>query len=306
MESPPSEATLTHDLSLPVAVPVAAHGGLTWVSSGQFRVPAQLSVDGLIRERGPVCAELAAAEPRSIRHLWCAHGMGHGYLDLLDRDVPAALTACDRLPDWDAQHCYGGVFMENVTSVVDGPSPFLHPDDPLYPCPAVADRQKAKCYEKQTAYPLFRYDGDLTPVFAPCAAAPDVAFRPACYRGLGDRAVVRSEKLLITGGTRPPPSPGCAASGRIRRRAPSACSARSTRSCGTASATASPTSCAPLPTRTSGSPAPAPEPPGSASTGPPGEISARGGGHGSPEDRPRHLFCAGLDPNVRVRENGSV
>ncbi|MGH3569876.1 MAG: hypothetical protein ACRDRH_28465 [Pseudonocardia sp.] len=35
-------------------------------------------------------------------------------------------------------------------------------------------------------------------MFALCAAAPDVAFRPACYRGLGDRAVVRSEKLLIT------------------------------------------------------------------------------------------------------------
>lgn len=45
---------MAHGLSLPVAVPVAAGGGLTCVSSGRFHVPAQLAVDDLIRERGQV------------------------------------------------------------------------------------------------------------------------------------------------------------------------------------------------------------------------------------------------------------
>lgn len=146
------------------------------------------------------CAEVAAAAPRSLQHLWCAHGMGHGYLDLADGDVFAALSACDTLATWDAEQCYGGVFMENVMSLADaaGPSRFLRAEDPLHPCPAVADHQKTKCYEKQTGFALFRHNGEFAPVFAQCAAAPDVAFRPACYQGLGDHAVVRYEKLLIT------------------------------------------------------------------------------------------------------------
>ncbi|MGH3865614.1 MAG: hypothetical protein ACRDQ4_05640 [Pseudonocardiaceae bacterium] len=47
-------ATLTHDLSLPAAVPGAAEGGLMWVSSGLFHVRAQLARDGLVGERGQV------------------------------------------------------------------------------------------------------------------------------------------------------------------------------------------------------------------------------------------------------------
>src|SRR5919106_5763438 len=40
--------------SLPVAVPAATRGGLTWVSSGLFRVRTQLAQDDPIRERGQV------------------------------------------------------------------------------------------------------------------------------------------------------------------------------------------------------------------------------------------------------------
>jgi uncharacterized protein YndB with AHSA1/START domain len=49
-----AEATLTHELSLPAAVPVAGHAGLTWISVGPFHVGAQLAQDGLVRERGQV------------------------------------------------------------------------------------------------------------------------------------------------------------------------------------------------------------------------------------------------------------
>src|SRR5918992_2854391 len=40
--------------SLPVAVPGATGGGLTWVSSGLFRVRTQLALDDPVRERGQV------------------------------------------------------------------------------------------------------------------------------------------------------------------------------------------------------------------------------------------------------------
>ena len=49
-----AEATLTHELSLPVAVPVAAQGGLTWVSSGLVYRPAATRLGRLGRERGQV------------------------------------------------------------------------------------------------------------------------------------------------------------------------------------------------------------------------------------------------------------
>lgn len=182
-------------------VAAAYEGGTAMCSGGYYHGVSEAVMVRLGQPAADAaCAEVAAAGPRSLQHLWCAHGMGHGYLDLHDGDVFAALAECDSLPDWDAQQCYGGVFMENVTSLADpaGPSRFLRADDPLFPCPAVTDRQKAKCYEKQTGYPLFRHSGEFAPVFALCAAAPDVGFRPACHQGLGDRAVVRSEKLLIT------------------------------------------------------------------------------------------------------------
>ena len=47
-------ATLTQGLSLPVAVPVAAGGGLTWVSSGLVFRPAATRLGRLGRERGQV------------------------------------------------------------------------------------------------------------------------------------------------------------------------------------------------------------------------------------------------------------
>src|SRR5918992_2324629 len=40
--------------SLPVAIPAATDGGLTWVSSGLFRVRTQLALDDPVRERGQV------------------------------------------------------------------------------------------------------------------------------------------------------------------------------------------------------------------------------------------------------------
>ena len=47
----------------------------------------------------------------------CLHGMGHGLMMFHDHDLPRALSACDLLREgWDRQSCYGGAFMENITS----------------------------------------------------------------------------------------------------------------------------------------------------------------------------------------------
>jgi hypothetical protein len=147
-----------------------------------------------------VCTRLREHERHSLRHLYCVHGMGHGFLAIRDRNLPDALTACDGLADgWESQECYGGVFMENVTGSTDPnrSTPYLRPDEPLHPCTVIAARYKTKCYEKQTGYALFVRGSDFTEVFALCSATPDISFRPACYHGLGDRAVVRAGRLVL-------------------------------------------------------------------------------------------------------------
>ena len=60
----------------------------------------------------------------------------------------------------------------------------LRPQEPLYPCTAVARRYKAQCYERQSTYALFVSDGDFGKVFGLCAHT-ERGFRDACRRGLG-------------------------------------------------------------------------------------------------------------------------
>lgn len=172
-------------------------------SSGYYHGVAE----GLADELGPVrivaeaptiCVELRVGAPRSTGHRSCAHGVGHGFMAVLDGDVFASLAACDALGDpWETDLCTGGVFMQNVMSGDDPARPprFLDPQRPLYPCTEVAERHQGRCYHKQAAYALALVNGDFTQGFVLCATA-EATPPPTCFEGIGAVAAVHGIKFV--------------------------------------------------------------------------------------------------------------
>ncbi|MEA2444378.1 MAG: hypothetical protein QOJ12_1670 [Thermoleophilales bacterium] len=173
-------------------------------SSGFFHgvveaVMARIGSGRVVAQAERVCAPFRARGAHGIANYNCVHGMGHGFMDVFSGDVFRALDGCAALPDsWERHHCEGGVFMENLTSMSQPArrAHHLRPEQPLYPCTAVAARYKHECYMKQTAYALFVRDNDFQAVFRMCAASPDVGFRDDCEQGLGGDASIRASKYV--------------------------------------------------------------------------------------------------------------
>lgn len=170
--------------------------GDPFCSAGYFHgVTEQIVVDigaGRFLASAPsLCGDV----DESIYRRNCAHGIGHGFLLVLNGDLPAALGTCDVLDARREQRsCYGGVFMQNVMSLEQ--SDYLRPDDPMYPCNELARRHRAMCYEKQTGYALFASNGDVSAVFALCADVRP-AFRAPCHEGLGTSIAVHHLKQVV-------------------------------------------------------------------------------------------------------------
>jgi hypothetical protein len=144
-----------------------------------------------------VCGKLRSRERYSVDHYNCAHGMGHGFMGLFASDVSDSLAGCDGLESrWEAQYCFSGVFMENLSALGNrSRPPDVRPDEPLYPCTSVARRYKAKCYDHQTTYAVYITDSDFGAVFRLCARTEE-DFRAACYEGLGGNAAIQGSKLI--------------------------------------------------------------------------------------------------------------
>lgn len=116
-------------------------------------VMTAIGADRIVDEAQAVCGAFREDQGFSYLHYTCTHGMGHGFMAVFGNDVFQSLTGCEALAEtWERQHCYSGVFMENLSSMDDPERPSIHlrPDEPLYPCTAVEDRYKAECYVKQT------------------------------------------------------------------------------------------------------------------------------------------------------------
>ncbi len=146
-----------------------------------------------------VCADLRERRRGSADHYNCAHGMGHGFMGSFRSDVFASLRGCDVLTSgWERHHCYGGVFMENLSAIgnTERPPTALRPREPLYPCTAVARRYRGPCFDKQTTYALHVTDSDFAEVFRLCSRT-DRRFRAACYRGLGGDIATGAAKQLF-------------------------------------------------------------------------------------------------------------
>ncbi len=179
-------------------------------------VMAKLGAGPAVHRAEAVCAPLGARGRRSAARSDCVHGMGHGFMGILDRRINASLNGCDGLRSArERDGCYSGVFMENHATVGRRRARSLRPDQPLYPCNAVGRRYRGSCYERQTTYALFVNDGDFDAVFRLCAGT-ERAFRGACHRGLGgdvaaetkdgatrrEQARARRRLCLLAGGSR--------------------------------------------------------------------------------------------------------
>jgi hypothetical protein len=132
------------------------------------------------------CAKIPDKDRYGFDYYNCVHGLGHGVMAITRNQLFEALDLCQSLSgDWERRSCYGGVFMENV--MVDNRghgTPFLKPDDLLFPCNAVSEPFKEECYKMQTSYALSKNGMSFEKLFTMCEGAePD--YRRTCAQSIG-------------------------------------------------------------------------------------------------------------------------
>lgn len=139
-----------------------------------------------------ICKGIAEKQRYSFYHYNCVHGLGHGFMFVIEgANLFKALESCDKLSDsWEAQSCWGGVFMQNIMNV-QGPDAdpaqtpkYLRASEPMYPCTAVAEKYKLQCYLMQTSYALQAVGYDFTKVFALCNGV-EQTYQTTCYTSVG-------------------------------------------------------------------------------------------------------------------------
>ncbi len=115
----------------------------------------------------------------------CLHGLGHGLMITTGYDLPRSLRVCNRLGgSWDRESCKGGVFMENISTSYGFRSRWLRDDDPVYPCSAVAPRDKAVCYQLVTSRVLQVVGPDWERVAEACAGV-EAGWVASCFESMG-------------------------------------------------------------------------------------------------------------------------
>lgn len=150
-------------------------------------VVAEIGPDKILDEADEICSSVSEEQEQSFYHYNCVHGLGHGFMGVLENELFESLETCDTLGDrWERESCYGGVFMENIMADINpgNKTRYLTADEPLYPCTEVGSKYKTQCYTMQTSYALQKQDGDFGKVFELCETVED-EYRPTCYQSLG-------------------------------------------------------------------------------------------------------------------------
>jgi hypothetical protein len=139
----------------------------------------------------------------------CTHGLGHGVMQYRENEVPQSVKDCDLVdPANQAREiCYGGVFMENITSEekTGHKSKYIKPEDPIYPCNAVEEQYKSACYFLSSSMILKLNTWDFEEGFKTCDTA-EANYRWLCYQSMGRdvagstlRNIERSKALCLLG-----------------------------------------------------------------------------------------------------------
>ena len=136
---------------------------------------------------------------RSVRAVtWlayqCLHGLGHGLMLTTGYDVRRSLDVCRRLAThWDAEACKGGVFMENISPMYGATSRWLREDDPMYPCPAVAEADRYECYKRSTTRMLMVIGFDWERIAELCSTLR-ADWKEACFISFGRDTSAQNER----------------------------------------------------------------------------------------------------------------
>jgi hypothetical protein len=147
---------------------------------------ARIGEDKIGAEINSICADVPGKNTYSFDYYNCVHGLGHGIMELKGDELFDSLKTCDSLSGrWEQESCYSGIFMENIVSNERlGSSKYLKPDQPLYPCTAVADPYKRSCYLGQTSYALEVSNYNFYRVFKLCTEV-EQPNRDICFQSLG-------------------------------------------------------------------------------------------------------------------------
>lgn len=119
----------------------------------------------------------------------CTHGIGHGVMQHRENDIFKSVNDCDLLnPAGNAPEiCYGGVFMENITTEAKTghASKFTKADNPIYPCDVVSAKYKNACYFLSSSMILKLNNYDFQDAFKTCETKAEENYKWLCYQSLG-------------------------------------------------------------------------------------------------------------------------
>jgi cytochrome c553 len=117
----------------------------------------------------------------------CVHGLGHGLMIYSGNDLPFSLRVCNELQTrWDQSSCTGGVFMQNFlpSPMMGMKTKWLKANDLIYPCNAVAERDKTYCYLMVTSRILPQVNYDWRKAVRWCHRS-ERAWLATCFQSLG-------------------------------------------------------------------------------------------------------------------------
>jgi len=133
-----------------------------------------------------ICESIPGKDVYSFDYYNCVHGLGHGVMYITQNELFDGLLLCDSLEgEWERESCYGGVFMENViTDFENHFTSYLKPEEPLYPCTVVAEKNKHACYLMQTSYVLKTNGYNFRDAFVQCSKVEE-EHKNTCYQSIG-------------------------------------------------------------------------------------------------------------------------
>ena len=118
----------------------------------------------------------------------CTHGLGHGIMQYENDDVLKSVKDCDFLPVMNSAReiCYGGVFMENITTdaKTGHPSKFIKASDPIYPCDIVETQYKSACYFLSSSM-ILRLNGYNFQAGIKTCDTAEKTYIYLCYQSMG-------------------------------------------------------------------------------------------------------------------------
>jgi cytochrome c553 len=164
-----------------------SHGAMT-CNSGYYHGVLQVALAGLprdvvVRKAKKLCSAPAVNTEEFLLYQ-CVHGLGHGLMIYSGDDLPWSLRTCHKLlTEFDRVSCTGGVFMQNLDTTM-GTSRYLRPKDPLYPCTAVAARDKVYCYLMVTSR-ILTLDGNNWRKTADWCRKSEPGWVQTCFESYG-------------------------------------------------------------------------------------------------------------------------